>query len=151
MPAIAIPAIAPLPIPGLDLPLRVGLGREVRVERGGVIVVVAPRFLVEDGEFGEGVVGGCVKATVLNKIAWSGAVLRDRMNLSTVRADSPPVIVTSVSRSLENRRSSSDGDGLTVMVVSKLGFQYRTVVYRTMPDVVSTIAAVTHGVPDACA
>jgi len=52
MPAIAIPAIAPLPMPGLELRLRVGLGREVRVERGGLIVVVAP-VLVEDAELSD--------------------------------------------------------------------------------------------------
>jgi len=56
MPPIAMPAIAPLPMPVLDLRFRVGLGREVRVERGGLIVVVAPRSLVEDARLGDGFV-----------------------------------------------------------------------------------------------
>ena len=55
MPPIAMPAIAPLPMPGLDLPLRVGLGREVLVERGGVIAVVG-RTNVEDSDLVDGFV-----------------------------------------------------------------------------------------------
>ena len=66
MPAIAIPAIAPLLTPDLDLRFRVGLGREVRVERGGLMVVVGPRLLVEDAGTDGGVVG--FESTV-NKIA----------------------------------------------------------------------------------
>ena len=74
MPPIAIPAIAPLPIPDLDLRFRAGLGREVRVERGGLIVVV-----VSKDE---------------NTIAVVGVVSRPMMRLSTTIV-CPTVIVTS--------------------------------------------------------
>ena len=112
MPPIAMPVIAPLPIPGLELRFRAGLGRDVRVVRGGLIEVV-------------GVVTASLELTV-KWIMFQSPLSRYRMSLSTVRAGAPPVIVTGGSRlSLEVNRSWSDGVDSTVRIVNGDSFQNR--------------------------
>jgi len=114
MPAIAMPAIAPLPI--LDLEVSLGLGREVRVVRGGLIVVVAPFLVLVDGDL----------TRHLNRLA--PLVSTAKMILSTVRVRPPSTVMREFGGSLEVSTTQGDGGGPTVIVAeSAVLFQERVV------------------------